>query len=219
MDVIRIALAEDIPNLARAMKDKLALNEKFKLKHHALNGKALIEYLEQDHNIDVILMDIKMPEMNGVAATEIISKRWPHVKIVMCTIFDDDEHIFNAILAGAAGYLLKDESPQNLFRAIEECLEGGAPMSPFIAKRSLELLRKGGPANNAEVPSEDYNLTKREIEILEQLCKGLTYTAIADNLFVSPGTVRKHIENIYRKLHVNNKVEAIQLAERHRLIS
>lgn len=219
MDVIRIALAEDIPNLARAMKDKLALNEKFKLKHHALNGKALVEYLERDHNIDVILMDIKMPEMNGVEATEVITKRWPHIKIVMCTIFDDDEHIFNAILAGASGYLMKDESPQNLFRAIEECLEGGAPMSPFIAKRSLELLRKGGLAKNSEAPAEDYNLTKREIEILEQLCKGLTYTSIADNLFVSPGTVRKHIENIYRKLQVNNKVEAIQLAEKHRLIS
>ena len=98
-------------------------------------------------------------------------------------------------------------------------MDGGAPMSPFIAKRALELLRKGGPAKTTETPSEDYNLTKREIEILEQLCKGLTYTSIADNLFVSPGTVRKHVENIYRKLQVNNKVEAILLAEKHRLIS
>lgn len=91
-------------------KERVAtLNDRFKLKHHAINGKLLIEYLEQGHNIDVILMDIKMPEMTGVEATEIISKRWPHIKIVMCTIFDDDEHIFNAILAGASGYLMKDE--------------------------------------------------------------------------------------------------------------
>jgi len=219
MEVIRIALAEDIPNLAKAMEEKLVLNPNFKLKHKALNGKTLIAYLEEDHNIDLILMDIKMPEMNGIDATAIISKRWPHIKIIMCTIFDDDEHIFNAIVSGADGYLLKDEPPHKLFYAIEDCLNGGAPMSPFIAKRSLELLRKGGLGNLSNRKAEDYNLTKREIEIVEQLSKGLTYSLIADNLFISSGTVRKHIENIYRKLQVNNKVEAIQLAEKHRLIS
>ena len=213
----RIAFAEDISSLAQAMKAKLELNKELQLKHVAANGKELLLQLEQDHNVDVILMDIKMPEMDGIQATAYIHNRWPQIKVIMCTVFDDDEHIFQAILAGASGYLMKDESPVSLFKAIEECLSGGAPMSPLIARRSLEMLRKGAPQVTAS-EKDDYNLSKREIEILEQLSKGLTYTVIADNLFISPGTVRKHIENIYRKLQVNNKVEAVKKASDNRLV-
>ena len=208
--MIRIALAEDIPSLAEAMKRKLSMQSEFELKHTASNGKELITWLEKDHNVDLILMDIKMPVMDGVEATRLINKRWPQIKIIMCTVFDDDEHIFNAILAGASGYLMKDEPPTVLFRGIYECIEGGAPMSPLIARRSLELLRRGVPIEKAH--THDYNLSKRELEILEQLSKGLTYTIIADNLFISPNTVRKHIENIYKKLQVTNKTEAIKVA-------
>lgn len=215
--MIRIAFAEDIPSLAQAMKNKLELNTHFLLKHAAANGKELIELLEKDHNVDVILMDIKMPVMDGILATKYISNRWPQIKIVMCTVFDDDEHIFQAILAGAAGYLMKDESPANLFKAIEECIAGGAPMSPLIARRSLEMLRKGAPQISPD-QVDHFNLSKREVEILEQLSKGLTYTVIADNLFISPGTVRKHIENIYRKLQVSNKTEALKIAGKSGLI-
>ncbi len=215
--MIKIALAEDIPSLAEAMKKKLGMQTDFELKHVASNGKELIDLLEKDHNIDLILMDIKMPEMNGIEATKQVNSRWPQIKVIMCTVFDDDEHIFQAILAGASGYLMKDEQPSALFRGIYECLEGGAPMSPAIARRSLELLRKGGPAEKSE-DQTDYNLSKREVEILEQLSKGLTYTIIADNLFISPNTVRKHIENIYKKLQVSNKTEAIKVAGRSGLI-
>jgi len=215
--MIKIALAEDIPPLAEAMKKKLAMQTDFELKHVALNGRDLIEKLEQDHNIDLILMDIKMPEMDGIEATKHVNNRWPQIKVIICTVFDDDEHIFKAILAGASGYIMKDEQPSALFRGIHECLEGGAPMSPAIARRSLELLRKGGFTEKTEEQS-DYNLSKRETEILEQLSKGLTYTIIADNLFISPNTVRKHIENIYKKLQVTNKTEAIKVAGKSGLI-
>jgi DNA-binding NarL/FixJ family response regulator len=209
--MIRVAVAEDIPALASAMKAKLALNRDIHLKFLVENGQQMINRLEHDHNIDLILMDIKMPVMDGIEATKIINARWPQIKIVMCTVFDDEEHIFQAILAGASGYMMKDESPKNLFQAIDESLVGGAPMSPAIAKKSLEMLRRGAP-QVATVDTEQYNLSKREIEILEQLSRGLTYNLIADNLFISSGTVRKHIENIYRKLQVNNKVEALKVA-------
>jgi DNA-binding NarL/FixJ family response regulator len=209
--MIRVALAEDIPALASAMKSKLALNRDINLKFMVENGQQMINRLEFDHNIDVILMDIKMPVMDGIEATKIINSRWPQIKIVMCTVFDDEDHIFQAILAGASGYMMKDESPANLFQAIDECLVGGAPMSPAIAKKSLDMLRRGAPQTQS-FDAEQYNLSKREIEILEQLSRGLTYNLIADNLFISSGTVRKHIENVYRKLQVNNKVEALKVA-------
>jgi DNA-binding NarL/FixJ family response regulator len=209
--MIRVALAEDIPALASAMKSKLALNRDINLKFMVENGQQMINRLEFDHNIDVILMDIIMPVMDGIEATKIINSRWPQIKIVMCTVFDDEDHIFQAILAGASGYMMKDESPANLFQAIDECLVGGAPMSPAIAKKSLDMLRRGAPQTQS-FDAEQYNLSKREIEILEQLSRGLTYNLIADNLFISSGTVRKHIENVYRKLQVNNKVEALKVA-------
>jgi len=216
--MIKIALAEDIPSLARAMANKLSLSEDMKLKFTASNGENLIDCLEENHAIDIILMDIKMPEMDGIEATKIIHQRWPQIKIIMCTVFDDDENIFNAILAGASGYLLKDEPPAHLFRAIFETIEGGAPMSPVIAKKSLQLLRLNAQYHPSNFEGEDFNLTKREVEILEQLAKGHTYNLIAEHLFISAGTVRKHIENIYRKLQVKNKIEAISVAEKNRLI-
>jgi DNA-binding NarL/FixJ family response regulator len=215
--MIGIAIAEDIPALAEAMKKKLQIRSDFKLIHSCSNGKEMIESLHSNQNVDVILMDIKMPEMDGIEATTYIADKWPQIKIIMCTVFDDDEHIFNAILAGASGYLMKDEKPENLYKAIYEALEGGAPMSPMIARRALQLIRKGKPDTLPE-DAEDFGLTKREVELLEQLSKGLCYAAIAENLFISQGTVRKHIENIYRKLQVNNKVEAIKLAEKNKLI-
>lgn len=215
--MIGIAIAEDIATLAEAMKKKLSLHKDFKVVHVCGNGRQLIDKLNENQHVDVILMDIKMPEMDGIEATAYISNKWPQIKIIMCTVFDDDEHIFNAILAGASGYLMKDERPDNLFRAIHESMEGGAPMSPQIARRSLQLIRSGKKPEMVE-NTENYNLTSREIEILEHLSKGLNYASIAENLYISQGTVRKHIENIYKKLQVGNKVEAIKLAEKNKLI-
>lgn len=215
--MIGIAIAEDIAALAEAMKKKLSLHKDFKIVYVCGNGRQLIDKLNENQHVDVILMDIKMPEMDGIEATAYISNKWPQIKIIMCTVFDDDDHIFNAILAGASGYLMKDERPDNLFRAIHESMEGGAPMSPQIARRALQLIRSGKKPESVE-STENYNLTSREIEILEHLSKGLSYAAIAENLYISQGTVRKHIENIYKKLQVGNKVEAIKLAEKNKLI-
>jgi DNA-binding NarL/FixJ family response regulator len=132
-------------------------------------------------------------------------------------VFDEDEKIFKAIKAGADGYLLKEIDAESLHNAILEVLDGGAPMTPSIALKALKLLRN--PQDFNETKELDLiKLTSRETEILEQISKGLQYGSIAENLFISTGTVRKHIENIYRKLQVHNKIEAVHTAKKHRII-
>ncbi len=215
---IRVALAEDKPFLARAIKEKLQLfPDSINLVFEASNGQEMLDQLENHPGVDVILMDIEMPVMDGIEATAQISQRFPHIKVIMFTVFDDEQKIFQAIEAGAMGYLLKDEPPQAVHDALLMITEGGAPMSPTIATKSLQLLRDPSRARlKADTP--DYNLTKREIEVLEQLSQGLEYQEIATNLIISPATVRKHIENIYRKLQVNNKMRAVKKATEHGLI-
>lgn len=214
--MIRLALAEDNDFLAHSIQERIEIfSEDFNLKFRAVNGAELVGKLAENSTIDVILMDIEMPEMNGIKATELVKKQYPHIKVIMLTVFDDEENIFNSICAGADGYLLKDSNPQQLHDAILEILDGGAPMSPSVAKKALKLLRNPGII---EKKSSDVNLTKRELDVLNQLAAGLDYQKIADNLFISSGTVRKHIENIYRKLQVHNKVEAIFKANSEGLI-
>ncbi len=211
--MIKIAIVEDITPIAEALKAKTLLSPDFKLKFIAPNGAEIIKFLERDHNVDVIIMDINMPEMNGIEATNLISQRWPHIKIIMSSVFDDEQNLFDAMLAGACGYLLKDEPPLKLHRSIYEALEGGMPMSAMIAKKALQLIRKSSPSQSNK-NQVDYQLTDRETEVLEQLSKGLTYDQIAECLFISYGTVRKHVENIYRKLGVNNRTGAIDIAQK-----
>jgi len=206
--MIKVAIAEDIPQLADALKEKIELASEFEVKYVANNGKELIKLLNSDHNLDVILMDINMPEMNGIDATEKISDRWPQIKIIMCTVFSDEQNLFDSIMKGATGYLLKDEPPTKIHKSIYEAIEGGAPMSSEIAKKSLSLIRTAKPVKKTNIAKE-YNLTPREVEILEHLSKGNSYEQIADNLYISYGTVRKHVENCYRKLRVHSKIEAI----------
>jgi DNA-binding NarL/FixJ family response regulator len=205
---MNIVITEDLPQLAQALKQKIELAVEFNVKHIAQNGLELISYLQKDHHVDVILMDINMPKMNGIEATKIVSERWPMISIVMCTVFDDEHYLFEAIMAGANGYLLKDEPPQKIHKSIYETLEGGVPMSSEIARKSLGLIRNGKPKKEPNL-ALTHNLTAREIEILQSLSKGLSYEQIANNLYISYGTVRKHIENCYRKLRVHSKIEAI----------
>lgn len=205
--MIRIGIAEDIERLGITLKQKIELLPDFKVSFIANNGEELIKTLSKNHNVDLIFMDINMPIMNGIEATKKVSLKHPQIKVVVSSVFDDEDNIFDAILAGATGYLLKDDKPEDIHRAIYQVLDGGVPMSAEIAQKALKLIRQGQPIPTSKV---DYGLTSREIEVLEQLSKGLQYQEIASNLFISKGTVRKHVENIYRKLQVNNKVEAIQ---------
>ncbi|PJC63143.1 MAG: DNA-binding response regulator, partial [Flavobacteriales bacterium CG_4_9_14_0_2_um_filter_32_27] len=144
--------------------------------------------------------------------------RYPQLKIIMLTVFDDDDNIFNSIKAGADGYLLKETNPEELHSGILQVLAGGAAMTPSVALKTLNLLRFPEKLTKDKIQVEEISLSKRETEILEQLSKGLNYQLIAENLFISPPTVRKHIENIYKKLQVHNKMEAVQKAMKHNII-
>jgi len=219
--MLRIALAEDNHFLAKAIQEKLSFFDDLELKYWAKNGAELIGKIEEDSRVDVILMDVQMPIIDGIKATEIIKNNHPQIKVVMLTVFDDDEHIFNAIKAGANGYLLKEVTAQKLHDNLIEVLNDGAVMTPSIAHKTLNLLRNPNFNQNnqeTEEASKKVQLSKRETEVLEQLSKGLNYNEISDNLIISPSTVRKHIENIYKKLQVHSKVEAILKARNQNLI-
>lgn len=214
---IRIAIADDNTFLIKAVEEKLSFFDDLEVRYTAMNGNDVLEKLEENHNIDLILMDIEMPVMNGIDATEKVKQKYPHIKIIMLTVFDNDENIFNAIKAGADGYLLKEINAGDLHSGIIETLNGGAAMNPSIALKTLKLLRNPFVEDDTQ-EKEEIKLTNREVDVLEQLSKGLSYNAVAENLILSTGTIRKHIENIYRKLQVHNKIEAVQKAKRNNLI-
>ncbi|PSG89997.1 response regulator [Aurantibacter aestuarii] len=214
---IRLVIIDDNSFLIKAIEEKLSFFDDLLVKYTANNGENLLKKLDADKHVDVLLMDIDMPKMNGIEATRQVKIKYPQLKIIMLTVFDNDENIFNAIKAGADGYLLKEVNPSDLYNGIIETLNGGAAMNPSIALKTLKLLRNPVDFSSNE-KKEDINLTTREIDVLEQLAKGLSYTVISENLFISPSTVRKHIENIYKKLQVHNKLEAVEKAKNNNII-
>lgn len=215
--MIKVILVEDNFFLQKALEEKLSNFSDIVIKDTAQNGEEAIAILEKNHVVDLILMDIEMPVMNGIKATEIIKSKYPQIKIVMITVFDNDDNVFNAIKAGADGYLLKETKAEKIHQAIQEALAGGAVMSPSIALKTLQLLKNPRVFESSEA-TEIVDLTTREIEVLEQLSKGLKNKIIAENLFLSAFTVKKHIENIYRKLQAHNRIEMIQKAKQNKLI-
>ena len=214
---IKLGIVDDNSFLIKAVCDKLAFFEDVTIKWTATSGAACLEQLAQNPHLEIILMDIEMPSQNGIEVTRLVKQKYPHIKIIMLTVFDADDHIFKAIQAGADGYFLKEVQPKALYDGIRDTLDGGAAMTPSIALKTLRLLRNPILAEDEQL-QETVALTKREQQVLEQLSKGLSYTIIAEHLFVSPSTVRKHIENIYKKLQVHSKMEAVQKAKRHNLI-
>ena len=214
--MIRLALVDDKFFLLKALEEKLDFPD-IQIKVSCANGAEMLQYLEKNNNVDLILMDIEMPVMNGIEATAAIKAKWPHIKIVMITVFDTDETIFKAIQSGADGYLLKETNGEKIREAIQDTLQGGAAMSPSIAMKTLRIL-KNPDAVLVTQTTETIQLSEREVEVLEQISKGLKNKAIAENLFISAATVKKHIENIYRKLQAHNRVELVQKARDNKLI-
>ena len=166
---------------------------------------------------DVVLMDIEMPGMNGIEATKKIKQDYPGTKILIQTVFDDDEKVFAAICVGASGYILKKTTPAKLIEAIQEVNAGGAPMSPGIATKVLTLFQKFAPPQQV-TSDESANLSKREKEILLLMMEGDNYHIIAKKCFLSYDTVRTHVRSIYKKLHVASVNQAIVKAFKLRLI-
>lgn len=175
-----------------------------------------VEYRVRRSNPHVILMDIEMPGMDGISATRKIVKQWPEIKILIQTVFEDDDKIFAAICAGASGYILKSTSPARLVEAIHEVYEGGSPMSPYIASRVLKLFQQFAPPVQSD--EEKYTLSQREKEVLSMMVDGDNFHAIAEKTFISYETVRTHVKRIYKKLHVASASEAVVKAIRQRLV-
>lgn len=217
MKKVSIAVVDDSSLMIQAIEDKLSFFPEIQIGEVFQSGPDFIECLAQGKRFDLVLMDIEMPHMSGVEVTRLVKSKYPQIKVVMLTVVDSDGDILRSIQAGADGYLLKDVGPKDLSDGILQTLEGGAAMTPSIARKSLQLLRNVQVFNDVIEPL-DVELTARESDVLLQISKGLEYKAIADNLFISPSTVRKHIENIYKKLQVHSKLEAIELAKRNNLI-
>lgn len=166
-----------------------------------------------EHNAGLVLMDIDMPGIGGVEGVKQIKTEAPNVKVVMHTVFDDDNRIFNSICAGADGYLLKNTSPARLVSALHDVMNGDVPMSPFVAQKVFQHFRSAPPQ-----PEDQFNLSKREKEILQLLTEGNSYKMIADKTFISVDTVRKHLQNIYHKLHVSCGTEAVAKALKNKIV-
>lgn len=220
-----IAIVDDKPYLRQSLKEKLAsIENDVTIIMEAGDGTDFLKKMKTaQQKPDVVLMDIEMNELNGIETVQRAAPIYPLVKFIMLTVFDDDERIFNAIKAGAHGYLLKEETAQNIIDAIYQVQQdAGAPMSPGIARKAWKWLtaitaqpvtEKKSAATNAVEP-----LSEREKEILKLSMEGKEYAQIAEQLFLSKHTVRQHMKNIYSKLHVSSKIEALQISLKNKWI-
>jgi DNA-binding NarL/FixJ family response regulator len=206
-----IVIYEDNSNLRESISKLISFSDKLELLdafQDVINVEEQVKALKPD----VILMDIDMPGRNGIDAVKIIRGFNKRVEIMMLTVFDDNEHVYDAICAGASGYLLKKHISDRLLDAITELIQGEAPMSPGIARMVIERIQK---KNHSPA---DYNLTAREKEILSNLSRGNSYKMISADLFISIDTVRTHIKHIYEKLQVHSQTEAVCKAMNERLV-
>ncbi|HMT95156.1 MAG TPA: response regulator transcription factor [Ferruginibacter sp.] len=217
---INIAIIDDKLGNRNIIRDKLRRNAHFKITLTAEDGKDFLtkmKDLDPDEIPHVALMDLEMPNMDGVDAIAAGSSFYPEVKFVVLTIFDDEDKIFKAIKAGAYGYLLKDESAENIAEMLWQMHENGAgPISPGIAHKILQLVQKNElTLKQSKTQGSEkafFDLTQRELEILQLLVQGLFYKEIGLKLNISTNTAKKHVVNIYQKLHVNSRAQALHLA-------
>ncbi len=202
---IKVALFEDNPLLRDSLFQLINGSEGFICTGAFPDCSDLMRKVESA-DPDVILMDIDLPGMNGIEAVGKINQTHPGIMIIMQTVFNDNERIFQSITAGASGYLLKNTSPVRILEAVREAANGGAPMTPSIAHKILEVFRSKKPALPAKEQSQ---LNDRQQEILDCIFNGMSYKLIAEKLFISVDTVRYHVKNIYEILHVHSRDELI----------
>lgn len=209
---IKVALCEDNKIFRESLVQFIDDTPGYTVTSSLASAENILETISL-HKPDVILMDIDMPGINGILATALVKAHVPEINVLMLTVYEDDEKIFDAILAGATGYLLKKTSPSKILEAIIEVQNGGASMSASIVKKVISYF------NKKQIPQDNqYILSDRELKILQCLVNGDSYKMIADHCHISIGTVRTHISSIYRKLHINSKSEAVAKALKEKLV-
>jgi DNA-binding NarL/FixJ family response regulator len=213
MSNIKVVIFEDNSNLRRGLTTLINGSMGFECAGAFGNCDNLVKNIT-DTKPDVVLMDIEMPGMDGIEAVGVLKAQFPEIKILMETIFEDDDKVFRSICNGAEGYILKNTPPARILEAIREIHEGGAPMTPSIASKVLSMFKSGTTFSK----DETHNLTDREREVLKYLVDGMSYKAVADKCFVSLDTVSSHVKNIYKKLQVNSKSAAVAKAIKGKIV-
>lgn len=214
---IRISIFEDNIRLLDSLVVLLEGSPGFQMVGSFTDCSDLDRKIEKSQP-DVVLMDIELPGMSGIEAVKIIKKHFPKVNVMMQTAFENDENIFEAICAGASGYILKNTPPAKILESVVEVFQGGSPMSPSVARKVLGFLQKPVEVVKKDEPTENYNLSAREKDVLSCLVKGMSYKMIADSCNISYETVRSHMKNIYEKLHVASMTEAVAKAINQKLV-
>jgi DNA-binding NarL/FixJ family response regulator len=202
-NIIRVAIIEDHSDFREGLSQMISSSAQFRVAGTFSSVEAALSDFPE---CDVLLLDINLPGKSGIESIPAIKKICPLAQIVMMTGLDDDDSIFNALLAGADGYLLKKTNPGKVLSAIEDAAGGGTPMTPYVARRVIEHFKQSVPLQT------DYQLSDREKEILAALVEGHDNRAIAEKLFISYETVRNHLKRIYEKLHVNSRSQAVSKA-------
>ncbi|HLR77316.1 MAG TPA: response regulator transcription factor [Balneolaceae bacterium] len=199
-----VGIVEDNKKIRSLIQRYLDMQDELECPVAVETVEEMLDYLEDYKKPEVILMDIQLPGMSGIKGMGLIKEKYPEIDIMMLTVYHDSHKIFKALRAGASGYLLKHTSLPEIKESVIKLLEGGAPMSPQIARKVIHHFQEDASKKNSE-----YNLTDREHDIVNGLVDGLSYKMIADRLDISIDTVRAHIRNTYKKLHVNSKAEVI----------
>jgi len=211
--VLKVVVFEDNAQLREMLFQVINLTDGFSCTG-AYPDAMDLEFKIRRSQPEIVLMDIDMPGISGIEAVRIIREKFPEVQVMMQTVFEDNEKVFDSICAGASGYLLKNSLSEQIISAIRELKNGGAPMSPGIATKVIHRFQEQNPY----IKGEDFKLTEREKEVLTCLVKGMSYKMIADACFVSVDTVKFHIKKIYEKLHVNSKSEAVVKAMKNKIV-
>lgn len=213
---LRIAIFDDNKNIRDSIKMLLQTEPEFEVVGVYCHVLDVIEDIRESHP-DVVLMDIEMPGMTGIEAVKLIKQGFPQIQVLMQTVFEDDDRVFDSICAGASGYILKNHINTKLLESIREVHYGGSPMSPSIARKVLSKMQQIPQFVKPE-EAPDYHLTAREKEVLLCIVNGLAYKMIADQLNISYETVRSHVKKIYEKLHVASLTEAVAKAINQRIV-
>jgi DNA-binding NarL/FixJ family response regulator len=211
--MIKIAIFDDHKERREALKMLISLEPEMVCTGDYENCTQLVTQL-QNEPPDVVLMDIDMPQMNGIEGVKLLHQHFPGTFIIMQTVFEEDDKIFDSIRAGAHGYMLKKTPPEKLVEGIYDVVNGGAPMTATVARRVLQTFNNQPHKSN----KEQFDLSEREVDVLTLLVKGLSQKMVAAQLFISPFTVANHIKKIYQKLHVHNASEAVAIALQKRIV-